>query len=111
MSKELTPWMLEKVQRGEAVLFLGAGASKGATGPGNATALTGEELRDRLADHFLGGKRRNRPLPEVAELAKTESSLLDVQRYVAALYEPLQPAEFHKKDCDLQVALNRYNQL
>jgi hypothetical protein len=51
----LSPWALEKIQRGEAILFLGAGATKGAKGHDGKTALSGKELKDKLCDKFLGG--------------------------------------------------------
>ena len=92
----LTPWLLEKITKGDAILFLGAGAVKGATGKSKEVALTGPQLRDRISDQFLGGELKERPLAEVAEIAKNESSLSDVQSYIYRLFEPLQPADFHK---------------
>jgi hypothetical protein len=91
----LSDWMVEKITRGQSILFLGAGSSKGASGSRGERALRGDELRDRISDKFLGGKKKNRPLSEVADYAKNESSLIDVQRFVGELFEPLQPAAFH----------------
>jgi SIR2-like domain len=95
MQGNISDWMMEKISRGQAILFLGAGSSKGAVGPKGEKALRGEELRDRISERFLGGKKKDRPLSEVADYAKNESSLFEVQHFVGELFEPLQPAPFH----------------
>lgn len=92
----MSPWLLEKVQNGEAILFLGAGASMGATGPEGQKPVSGEGLRNILADKFLGGKRKDKALVEVAEYSKHESSLLIVQNEIKKIFEPLEPAYFHE---------------
>ncbi|MGD8619214.1 MAG: hypothetical protein PVH54_08495 [Gammaproteobacteria bacterium] len=51
----VTPWLDEEIINGEAILFLGAGAAKGALGPNGETPLDGNKLRDALSDKFLGG--------------------------------------------------------
>jgi tetratricopeptide (TPR) repeat protein len=91
----LTPWLQDAVRSGDAILFLGAGATFGASGLNGERPLTGPELRDLLADRFLGGAMKDHPLAQVAELAKSESSLFDVQRVIRDAFDPLQPAPFH----------------
>ena len=91
----LTPWLLTQIRDGNAILFLGAGAAVGAKGPNGEIALTAQGLGNTLSDHFLGGELKNRPLAEVAEYAKSESSLQSVQQVVHDIFEPLQPAPFH----------------
>jgi hypothetical protein len=95
MEPRLSPWLEEKVRNGEAILFLGAGATRGASGPRGEKPLSGNELRDVLADRFLGGALKDKPLAQVAEYAKAESSLVDVQTAIYELFEPLQPAQCH----------------
>jgi tetratricopeptide (TPR) repeat protein/cold shock CspA family protein len=91
----LSPVLLENIQRGEAILFLGAGASYGAVGAKGEKAPSGPELRDFLSDRFLGGQLKNKPLSQVAELAKNEASLPKVQEAIRDLFLPLNPADFH----------------
>lgn len=87
--------ILEKIARGQAILFLGAGASHGAMSPSGKPAPSGNTLRDALAERFLGGKMADRPLAMVADLAVNETSLFDVQNYVASTVDNFQPAPFH----------------
>ena len=97
MSDELllTPWLRDQIRDGNTILFLGAGATFGARGPKGEKALSANELRQALSDKFLGGQLKDRTLAEVAEYAKNESSLSDVQSLVHELFEPLRPAQFH----------------
>lgn len=99
---KLPPWMLEKITKGECVLFLGAGASFGASGAGGEIPLSGEQLRDRLSDKFLGGQMKDKSLAVVAEFSKNESSLVAVQQEISRLFEPLYPAEFHALIADFR---------
>jgi cold shock CspA family protein/tetratricopeptide (TPR) repeat protein len=91
----LSPVLLENIQRGEAILFLGAGASRGATGKKGERAPSGDDLRDILCDRFLGSQLKNKALAQVAEFAKNEAGLGKVQEEIRALFVPLYPADFH----------------
>jgi cytochrome c-type biogenesis protein CcmH/NrfG len=90
----LTPWLVEQVRSGNAILFLGAGAVRGALGPKGEKAVNGQELRDAIADKFLGGKHKDKALTRVADYAKNESSLPAVQGFVRELFFPLQPPPY-----------------
>jgi hypothetical protein len=92
----LSDWLIEKIQNGEAILFLGAGATIGATSTKSRKAVNGNELRDLISDKFLGGKKKDWPLSRVADYAKNQSSLMEVQSFIKELFEPLLPAEFHE---------------
>ncbi len=92
----LTPWLIDNVRNGDAILFLGAGAVRGALGPKGEKPLSGLELRDLIADKFLGGQHKDKPLARVAEYAKNESSLPDVQTFIRNLFFPLQPPSFYQ---------------
>lgn len=87
----LTPWLVEQVRNGNAILFLGAGAVRSAVGVKGEKAVTGPQLRDALADKFLAGRHKDKTLTRVADYAKNESSLPDVQGYIRDLFSPLQP--------------------
>ena len=95
MSIELPPALVSAVSEQRAVLFLGAGASRDAFHPRGKAIPTGPELRDRLCDHFLAGKLKDRGLSEVAEFAANETSLDEVQLFVADIFKDFQAAEFH----------------
>ncbi|MDL1985673.1 MAG: hypothetical protein LWX54_16090, partial [Deltaproteobacteria bacterium] len=67
----LSDWLIEKIQNGEAILFLGAGATIGAASTKSGKAVNGNELRDLISDKFLGGKKKDWPLSRVADYAKS----------------------------------------
>ena len=92
----LNSWLLEKLQSGDCILFLGAGAAFGSSGLKGEKPVNGLQLRDLISDKFLGGLHKDKALPRVAEFAKYESSLPDVQTYIRELFHPLNPAPFHK---------------
>lgn len=91
----LPPYLIESIQRGEALLFLGAGASVGAISSSNKKAPRGDELRDLIADRFLGGRLKDKSLAQVSEYAKSEGGLPDVQQFISECFNSLQPANFH----------------
>ena len=95
MIEQLPAPTLEQIKNGEAILFLGAGAAFGSTDRQGEEPLSGEGLRDSLCNKFLGGGFKDKPLAHVAELCKSEASILKVQRHVYDCFEPLQPAQFH----------------
>jgi hypothetical protein len=96
VNDSLPPYLIEKIQNGETLLFLGAGASKGAKGPKGELALSANQLRDKIADNFLGGQQKDKSLVQVADYAKHEAGLSTVQSHISHLLEPLQPALFHR---------------
>lgn len=87
--------LLQSVASESAVLFLGAGASYGASHPRGERIPSGETLRDRLSDRFLGGELKSRSLAEVAELAASESDLVAVQSFIKDIFKDFGPAPFH----------------
>lgn len=89
--------LIEEARRGRVVLLMGADASVGAKATDGRHPLTGDGLRDKLADRFLGGKSKSSPLAWVAELAISESDLGTVQEFIADLLRDLEPAAFHQK--------------
>lgn len=75
---ELPPILVDFITEGQAILFLGAGASYGAKHPSGNRIPSGEVLKDLLSDQFLGGEFKDRALAQVAELAISESDLFTV---------------------------------
>lgn len=111
--KELGPGTLGSIKQGNAVLFLGAGASVGARN-NDERILLGDDLKDRLADTFLNGVGRNWSLSKVAEYAADQTSWQKVQRYVAQQLEGYQPAPQHLKIADLRwkaIITTNYDQI
>ena len=78
--------LVDAVREGRAFLFLGAGASLGATHADGLTPPGGKELADMLAQEFLGSEYKGLPLAQIAELAVSESDLTTVQEYIAEIY-------------------------
>jgi hypothetical protein len=88
--------LVETIRRGEAVLFLGAGASRGALSDNGSVIPTSPGLAKALSDRFLGGEDADRPLAVVTELAVSETDLLTVQTFLRELFIHFHPAPFHK---------------
>ncbi|MDA2935140.1 hypothetical protein MYX82_12490 [Acidobacteria bacterium AH-259-D05] len=93
---QLPPALLDAVREERVVLFLGAGASRGALHPEGIEIPDSKSLRDKISEKFLGGQLKDRSLSEVAELAANETDLVTVQKYIRDLFLGFQPADFHK---------------
>lgn len=90
------PYIQERIARGDAVLFLGAGASYGCKSKLDKTTCPGgAKLGELLSKEFLGGKRNGEKLARIADLAISEGGLAAVQRKVAEIFEPIEPEPFH----------------
>ena len=87
--------LVSEIRDGRVVLFLGAGASFGATTPSDNPPLLGVGLRDALSNEFLGGEYAEDSLAWVSELSISSTNLSRVQDFVAELYTDLEPADFH----------------
>lgn len=85
------------IESGNAILFLGAGASYDALKAANPVRIYADTVKEALSDQFLGGKHKSRPLMTVADYARSEASLVKVQSLVRSLFIDLEPAPFHLK--------------
>ncbi len=94
---DLPKHLIDQVQKGRVVLFLGAGASKGAKNQHGDESPNGQELANLLAKKFLGPDFVDSPLTLVSELAVSEAGLFAVQDYIASIFRDLHPADFHLK--------------
>jgi tetratricopeptide (TPR) repeat protein len=92
----IPPYLEEQIRAGRAVLILGAGASLGAVDAKGNSAPKTDQLKDLIADKFLGGKLKNRSLSQVAEYAISESNILEVQEFIRQRFDSLQPTDAHK---------------
>ena len=93
---EVPSYLETQIREGKAVLFLGAGASRDALDDKGRKAPSGVDLRDMLADKFLGGKHKDLPLDQVGEYAISESDLVTVQEYLRSVFEGLRPTAAHR---------------
>lgn len=94
---ELPKALLDQIQEGNVVLFLGAGASYGAKHPNPSNKIPlGQTLADMIANKFLGTNYKNMPLSHVSELAISQTDLFTVQKYISDFFIEFEPNEFHK---------------
>jgi hypothetical protein len=94
--QQLPNALIEQVRRGEAILFLGSGASIDALHSKGKKAPKGQELAELIATEFLGKEYISRSLAEVSELAISETDLFTVQNYIANIFMDFYPNTFHE---------------
>jgi hypothetical protein len=87
--------LVYQARNGRLVLFLGAGASKGALNTQGKDAPLGTELRDLIVKRFLTEKHASDNLAWVAELASSTADPFRVQDFIAEQFSDLKPAPFH----------------
>jgi hypothetical protein len=92
---DIPPILIDQIKEDRALLFLGSGASIGASHPDNINPPVGDDLSRLIADKFLGSNFYDRPLTQISELAISETDLLTVQSFVADIFEDFYPADFH----------------
>lgn len=90
---EIPNILIRQIQNGNVILFLGAGATKGAIHPEGKDSPSGKELSNLIAEHFLGSEYKDMPLASVAEYAISESSLFSVQKFIADIFSKYEPSE------------------
>ena len=87
--------LISAVKEQRAVLFLGAGASRGAKHPNGDPIPQGDCLRNLICDKFLGGELKQKPLNVAAAITADEVGLDAFQTYIRELFLPFEPADFH----------------
>lgn len=91
-------YLIDEIRAGKVVLFLGAGASIGATSSIEPkTPPNGVALAKLLADKFLGGEATGKSLSVVAEYCNATADIRTVQRYIGEIFNRFEPSDFHKK--------------
>jgi tetratricopeptide (TPR) repeat protein len=94
---DIPDFLSTQVRDGNAVIFLGAGASRNAQTMDGRRCPTTQELTEKLSAQFLGGKYKTAPLNQVVEYAISESDLMTVQTFIRSLFLDLQPTIAHTK--------------
>lgn len=98
-------YLIEQIRAGKVILFLGAGASFGATSPTPPTSPpSGKELGRLLSEKFLGGDSTEKPLSLIAEYCIDASDLRSVQRFIAEIFNPFKPSATQKSIADFRWA-------
>lgn len=88
--------LLDKIQKGRVVLFLGAGALYG-TKLKNHKITSGRDLGILISARFLNSDYKDESLSLIAELAISEHGLFDVQNYIREIFNDIEPAPYHLK--------------
>lgn len=96
MNQKLPSAIKQAIESGEAILFLGSGASFDALLGGVKKRIYANTLRDLLSDKFLDGAHKENNLMTVADYCRAESSLLKVQKFINETFRDLYPANFHE---------------
>ncbi|MES2578989.1 MAG: SIR2 family protein [Pseudomonadota bacterium] len=97
MTNSLPNPIKHAIESGDAILFLGSGACFNALVNGIQTRIHGEALKNKLSDTFLEGKHKDKSLMTVADLARSDASLVKVQSFIRETFINLRPAPFHLK--------------
>lgn len=93
---ELQKNLIENVEEGKVVLFLGAGASVGAIHPERREIPLGQTLADMIVDKFLPDKYKGKQLDYVSELAINETDLFTFQKHIYDIFIDFEPSGAHK---------------
>ena len=107
--------LIEQIRAGKAILFLGAGASYGATASTEPkTPPLGKKLGDLLSDKFLGGDSKDKSLSVIGEYSIDASDLRTTQDYIAEIFTRFSPSPTQKAIADFRwagLATTNYDQI
>ena len=92
--------LIEQIRLGNVVLFLGAGSSFGTKNSKNEKMPLGNELSSLLSKKFLGDIPGD--LAYTSMLSISESSIYDVQLFVAQIISEFKPLPHHLKIPDFK---------
>ncbi len=96
MALTFPPALVAAVLEGRAVLFVGAGASRGAMNASLENIPDGRRLADLVISKFLGAEYVGLDFKSAYDLACSQRDVATVQRFVFETLNPFQPADFHK---------------
>lgn len=97
MTTNIDADLISAVRQGRAVLFLGAGASKGAIHQYGMQIPDGAMLGKLLADQYLTASHSDLDLKTIYDLACSARSVREVQKFVHGILVDFQPTAWHEK--------------
>lgn len=98
-------YLIDQIRAGKVVLFLGSGASFGATSKTQPhSPPLGNGLANLMADKFLGGEGKAKPLSIISEYCLTTTDLRTMQDFIREIFSPFEPSATHKKIADFKWA-------
>ncbi|PKM15758.1 MAG: hypothetical protein CVV12_06340 [Gammaproteobacteria bacterium HGW-Gammaproteobacteria-2] len=89
--------LIDEINGGRAVLFLGAGASLGAKDAQGRTIPDTAGLGKLICDQFLDSTYADLDFVQTCDYATTAKSGRLLQQFIRDELDPFQPADFHKK--------------
>ena len=92
---DLDPVLVDAVSSRRAVLFLGAGASLGATKANGETIPDAQTLGSMLSKEFLGSDYNRADFKTIYDFSCSTRSVRDVQRFIHEILKDFIPAPFH----------------
>jgi len=93
----LSDYLINQILTGNAILFLGAGASLEAKSTDlKYKGLTGNQLRDLICDEFLSGKSKNKNLSYVGAVVKDLAGMVPVHDLIKTHTKELMPTAGHE---------------
>lgn len=97
MSTSIPSYLLDQIKSGNVILFFGAGASLECRNTKGETPPLAKDLAKGIANKFLNSSYQDFDLNYVSELAISESSMYDVQKYLYDIFYDFKPSESHRK--------------
>lgn len=94
---ELPRGLIEAVREQRTVLFLGSGASMGASSAAGHSMPSSTQLTKAISDQFLSSKFANKELMRVSELAASQAGTSRFNQWLADMFEVFEPTEAHLK--------------
>jgi hypothetical protein len=95
MAIEIPSPLLDAVAEGRAVLFLGAGASRGASDGNGSQIPDGRALAQLIIDKFLSEDYADYDFRSSYDLAASVRDIPTVQKFLFDILSPFYPADFH----------------
>ncbi|WP_315812995.1 SIR2 family protein [Bradyrhizobium sp. SZCCHNR2028] len=96
LAEALPKPLVDAVAEGRAILFLGAGASRGAVHARGLDVPDGNKLRDMICDRFLNNEMKSASLLECSDFAIDSHDLGTFQQFIRDTFIDYHPAPFHK---------------
>ncbi|MES2471348.1 MAG: SIR2 family protein [Pseudomonadota bacterium] len=87
--------LIDLVRQGRVILFLGSGASLGAKDKDGHEMPSTKQLSDRIAEKFLSAEYKNADLQTVYDLACSNRSTREAQRFLHDTLIDFQPTDEH----------------